>query len=137
MLKTQPNSSTASSRNLRPRYGERNASHGSRLEAEGRASEILDAPERFADDLTAWLELPAQAAARAPLRWLHELRRQQYSSAAGTLQALPQVMVLFKCCVSLSCTGPVQVAAQPQMLPLLVVALAGVSRFMRLFRVQS
>jgi hypothetical protein len=63
----------------------------SRLEAEGRCSELLDVPQHFDADLSAWLAAPAAAARRAPLRWLHQLRVQDYQQASGTLSQLPQV----------------------------------------------
>jgi hypothetical protein len=62
-----------------------------RLEAEGRCSELLDVPQHFDADLSSWLAAPAAAARRAPLRWLHQLRVQDYRQASGTLSQLPQV----------------------------------------------
>lgn len=61
-----------------------------RLEAEGRASELLDVPQLFDKDLSAWLESPAAAPRRARLAWLHQLRVANYGSASATLSALPQ-----------------------------------------------
>lgn len=48
-------------------------------------------PQHFDADLSAWLAAPAAAARRAPLRWLHQLRVQDYQQASGTLGQLPQV----------------------------------------------